>query len=340
VNPRTVHGQRAWTRAVLFPLLATVCGTAIAADAIEQWRALDPAVAARVLALSPERITDVDVRETLSHAPAPRVIAIEGSLALVSMRPFAEFLVAMGYPEDRLRNPHDGSLSQGSFTDSARLAGEIAWYYEHDGMMPMLIGHSQGGMLAVRTLHELAGEFASAIPVWDPVRDEPLPRTTIRDPLTGATRPVVGLKIGYAAALATGKLPRVLLGQWTMLPRLRRIPDSVEEFTGFTIPGDVIAGNLFGDEPYSAIGDAQVRNLTLPASYSHIGLPRVRHLAAQASTREWIERYAPAMPPLPLPAHSGVDISNLVHAADIWHDVKKRWCLEAQRAIRAASVTP
>jgi hypothetical protein len=66
----------------------------------------------------------------------------------------------------------------------------------------------------------------------------------------------------------------------------------------------------------------------------------VRHLAAQASTRQWIERYAPAMPPLPLPAHSGVDTSNLVHAADIWHDVKKRWCLEAQRAIRAASVTP
>jgi hypothetical protein len=334
------HGWRAWTWAVLFPLLAALCSSAIAEDAIAQWRALDPALAARVLALSPERITDVEVRETLSHTPAPRVIAIEGSLALVSMRPFAEFLVAMGYPEDRLRNPRDGNLSQGSFTDSARLAGEIAWYYEHDGMMPVLIGHSQGGMLAVRALYELAGEFASAIPVWDPVRDEPLPRTTIRDPLTGATRPVVGLKIGYAAALATGTLPRVLLGQWTMLPRLRRIPDSVEEFTGFTIPGDLIAGNLFGDEPYRATGNAEVRNVTLPASYSHIGLPRMRHLAAQASTRQWIDEYAPAAPPPPLPAHSGVDTSNLVHAADIWHDVKKRWCLEAQRAIRAANVAP
>ncbi len=321
-------------------MLAALCDAAIAGDAVEEWRTLDPALAARVLALSPERITDVEVRETLSHAPAPRVIAIEGSLAFVSMRPFADFLVAMGYPEDRLRNPHDGNLSQGSFTDSARLAGEIAWYYEHDGMMPMLIGHSQGGMLAVRTLHELAGEFESAIPVWDPVRDEPLPRTTIRDPLTGATRPVVGLKVGYAAALATGKLPRVLLGQWTMLPRLRRIPDSVEEFTGFTIPGDLIAGNLFGDEPYRATGDAQVRNVTLPASYSHIGLPRTRHLAAQAATRQWIERYAPTATPPPLPSQSGVDASNLAHAADIWHDVKKRWCLEAQRAIRAASAAP
>jgi hypothetical protein len=322
------------------PLLATLCGAAIAGDAIAPWRALDPTLAARVLALSPERITDVDVRETLSHTPAPRVIAIEGSLAFVSMRQFAEFLVAMGYPEDRLRNPRDGSLSQGSFTDSARLAGEIAWYYEHDGMMPILIGHSQGGMLAVRTLYDLAGEFERAIPVWDPASDEPLPRTTIRDPLTGVTRPVVGLKVGYVAALATGKLPRVLFGQWTMLPRLRLIPDSVEEFTGFTIPGDLIAGNLFGDEPYRATGDAQVRNVTLPASYSHIGLPRTRHLAAQASTRQWIERYVPAAPPPPLLAQSGVDASNLVLAADIWHDVKKRWCLEAQRAIRAANVTP
>jgi hypothetical protein len=326
--------------AVLFSLLAALCGEAIAEEAIAPWRALDPAVAARVLALSPERITDVDVRETLSRAPAPRVIAIEGSLALITMQPFAEFLVAMGYPEDRLRNPRDGSLSQGSFTDSARLAGAIAWYYEHDGMMPILIGHSQGGMLAVRTLHELAGEFEDSIPVWDPMRDEPLPRTTIRDPLTGMTRPVVGLKVGYAAALATGKLPRVLLGQWTMLPRLRLIPDSVEEFTGFTIPGDLIAGYLFGDEPYRATGDAQVRNVTLPASYSHIGLPRTRHLAAQMSTRQWIERYAPTAPPPPLPPQSGVDASNLVHAADIWHDVKKRWCLEAQRAIRAASAAP
>ena len=330
------------TLAVLTPLLAlaALSRPAIAAEGIEEWRALDPTVAARVLALSPERITDVDVRETLSHVPAPRIIAIEGSLALVSMQPFAEFLVAMGYPEERLRNPHDGSLSQGSFTDSARLAGEIAWYYEHDGMMPILIGHSQGGMLALRTLYELAGEFASTVPVWDPVEDEPLPRTTIRDPLTGATRPVVGLKVGYAVALATGKLPRALLGQWSMLPRLRVIPDSVEEFTGFTIPGDLIAGNLFGDEPYRAAGDAQVRNVTLPASYSHIGLPRTRHLAAQMSTRQWIERYAPTAPPPPLPPQSGVDASNLLHAADIWHGVKKRWCLEAQRAIRATSVAP
>ena len=299
---------------------------------------VDPALAARILAISPERVSAADV-ETLARFRAPRIIAIQGSVAFVSMRPFAEFLIAMGYPADRLRDPRDGRFSRNSFSDSARLAGEIAWYYEHDGMMPMLIGHSQGGMLALRALYELAGAFHDAIPVVDPMTGRTLDRTTIRDPLTGAIRPVVGLKVGYAAALATGKLARVLLGQWSMVSRLRVIPDTVEDFTGFTIPGDVIAGNIFGDEPYRPAGTAHVRNVTLPASYSHIRLPLTRHLAEQRASRAWIDGYMPgaAAPP---PSGPDVDTANLLHAADIWWSVKKHWCIEAQRAIRAGAVAP
>jgi len=299
----------------------------------------DPDLAARVLALSPDHVRADEVRDLLAGVGAPRIIALEGSVAFVSMRPFAEFLIAMGYPQDRLRDPRDGSYSQSSFGDSERLAGEIAWYYEHDGMMPMLIGHSQGGMLAIRTLYELAGTFHEAIPVVDPATGRALDRTTIRDPLTGATRSVVGIKVGYAAALATGKLARVLLGQWSMLPRLRVIPDTVEDFTGFTLPGDVIAGTVFGDEPYRAGGTANVRNITLPATYSHIRLPLVRHLAEQAVTREWIDAYEPGTT-RPLPTDPGIDTANLVHAADIWWSVKKHWCIEAQRALRAGRFGP
>jgi hypothetical protein len=306
--------------------------------ALERARHLDPMIAARVLALSPDHISEADVRDTLARIDAPQIIALDGSIAFVSMQPFAEFLAAMGYPEERLRDPRDGSLSRTSYDDSERLAGELAWYYEHDGMMPMLIGHSQGGMLVIRTLYELAGEFHQAIPVFDPVGGRALERTTIRDPLTGATRPVVGLKVGYAAALATGKLARVLLGQWSMLPRLRLIPDTVEDFTGFSIPGDIIAGNVFGDEPYRASGTASVRNVTLPSTYSHIRLPLTQHLARQAAARAWIDAYRPdAAEPRP---ESGIDASNLLHAAEIWFSVKKHWCIEAQRAIRAAQTTP
>jgi len=131
----------------------------------------------------------------------------------------------------------------------------------------------------------------------------------------------------------------VLLGQWSMLSRLRLIPDTVEDFTGFTIPGDVIAGNVFGDDPYRARGSANVRNVTLPEGYSHIRLPQMRHLAEQPVTRAWIEAYAPDAAP-PLPTVAGIDATNLVHAAEIWWSVKKHWCIEAQRAVRAAEAVP
>src|SRR6185436_4825372 len=99
----------------------------------------------------------------------------------------------------------------------------------------------------------------------------------IVDPLTGAPRPVVGLRVPYAKAIATGKLPRLLLGQWSMLTRLRKIPDSVEDFTGFAIAFDPIAGDFGGADPYRATGAARVRNVTLPATYSHIGIPLTEH---------------------------------------------------------------
>ncbi|MCL4799500.1 MAG: hypothetical protein KJ025_07930 [Burkholderiales bacterium] len=297
--------------------------------------ALDRAAEDRVLALVPERISAEEVRQVLGRAPAPRIINLHGSVALVTMAPFADFLVAMGYPAASLRHPRDGATSQSSFADSAMLAGTIAWYYEREGMMPLLIGHSQGGMLVVKTLHELAGAFRREIPVWNPVADAPEARTAIVDPATGARRPVVGLRVPYAAALATGKLPRVLLGQWDMLPLLRQVPDTVEEFTGFFIAWDPIAGTFGASDPYRPTGTATVRNVTLPAAYSHIGLPLTRHLAENAATRAWIEGYAPGdRAPAP-PAGAGVDDSNIIHAAELWHSVKKHWCREAQRQIRA-----
>jgi hypothetical protein len=297
--------------------------------------ALDAATEEGILALAPDRISDREVKDVLSRGPAPRIINLHGSPPVVTMKPFAEFLVAMGYPEERVRNPRDGAYSYSSYTDSRELAGSLAWYYEREGMMPILIGHSRGGMLVIKVLHELAGEFGETIPVWNPVADEVESRSTIVDPLSGAERPVVGLKVGYATAIATGKLPRVLSGQWTMLPLLRRIPDSVEEFTGFLIEWDLIAGTLPGAEPYRSSGSAAVRTVTLPGAYTHIGIPVTIHLATNKATRAWINQYTP-QPELPaLPDGADVDTTNIVHAAEIWYSVKKHWCLEAQRLIRA-----
>ena len=65
----------------------------------------DRATAERILALAPERISAEDVRATLARGPAPRIIAIQGSVPVVTMAPFAEFLIAMGYPAERIRRP-------------------------------------------------------------------------------------------------------------------------------------------------------------------------------------------------------------------------------------------
>ncbi|MEP6942495.1 MAG: hypothetical protein ABI981_06145 [Betaproteobacteria bacterium] len=291
----------------------------------------------RILALDPENISAAQVREMLAAAPAPRIVALQGSVTFVTMEPLAQFLVAMGYPEARLRNPADGSLSYSSFADSARLAGVLAWHYEREGMMPMLIGHSQGGMLAIRVLHELAGEFHSSIDVWNPLEDRDEGRAWITDPVDGKRRDVIGLKVGFASALATGKLPRIFLGQWSMLGKLRQIPDSVVDFTGVIILWDPIAGTFPGGEPYRAQGSANVRNVELPAGTSHIGLPDMRTLGRDPATRAAIDAYRPVADGS-ASALEGVVVDEpgkLVAAAELWYGVKKHWCLEAQRVIRA-----
>ena len=288
--------------------------------------AMEAQLAQRVRTLDCAHVTPADVHDTLAPGPTPRMILIDGSVPIVTMASFARFLVAMGYPEESIRNPRDGELSYSSYQSSDRLAGMIAWYYERDGTMPILVGHSQGGMLVVRTLHELAGRFASSLPVVDPETGQAQARDTIRDPLTGVPRGVVGLRIGYAAALATGKLARFLLGQWSMLPLLRRIPDSVEEFAGFRIPGDPIAGDLFGEDPYAATGTAIVHNITLPSEYHHVTLPRTEQLAQDPATRAFIERYdGEERIPVDL-----AQVPNLVQGAILWHDIRTHWCMQAQ----------
>lgn len=280
-------------------------------------------------ALVCDALAGVDAATQMQGLPAPRIVKLHGSVPIITMEPFAEFLIGMGYPEASLRDPFDGSFTRSSYADSEALAGSLAWYYERDGMRPMVIGHSQGGMMVMRVLHELAGGFSDAIAVFDPTTRTALARTTFRDPYTGKERPVVGARVAYASAIATGALPRLLLGQWTMIPKLRKVPDSTLEFTGFAIAFDPIAGNLGNPDPYVATGSSAVRNVVLPASYSHIGAPAMEHLARQPSTRAWIVDWQPGSSE---PPPADADVRNLELAADLWYSIRRHWCIEGQRA--------
>src|SRR3989442_181477 len=151
--------------------VATERGGFVAVQAVTGTQSfkLDAAQERRILALDPERISEQDVRTTLAVAPAPRIVLVHGGVVGVYllMESFAKFLVGMGYPEANIRDPRDGAYSQNPYGSSERLAGELAWYYEHDAMRPMLIGHSQGGMQTVKVLHELAGSFGARVAVVD-----------------------------------------------------------------------------------------------------------------------------------------------------------------------------
>ena len=134
---------------------------------------LSAATREKILAMDPERVTEEDVRELLSNAPAPHIISIHGGLLPIKVRmiSFAEFLIAMGYPEASLRNPKTGSFAYGYYDGSDRIAGSLAWHYEQDGLRPILVGHSLGGIQVVRVLHKLAGDPEKRLAVWNPLTD-------------------------------------------------------------------------------------------------------------------------------------------------------------------------
>ena len=301
---------------------------------------LDPVLEDTILALDAEQITEKEVKEVLSQGPVPRIINLHGGVPLVyqAMESYSKFLIAMGYPEAKIRNPRDGTYSYSPFKRSAEIAGIIAWYYEKEGMPVMLVGHSAGGMATVRVLHELAGAFADKVAVWNPLTEEAEGRHSIIDPLTGVERPVVGLRVGYATVVGIGGLASLMPNSWDMLGKLRRIPDTVEHFTGSYIVLDFIGGDFFGlvESPnkFRATGTAEVRNVKLPPSYSHVFVPVTGHLAEHKPVRDWINRYVPTEEP-ELTVSFDTSSRNILWAADVWHSVKKQWCLEAQRLIRA-----
>lgn len=320
----------------LAPSLRALAATDASAPAFRAPK-LDPAAEARVLALNCERLTADDVR-ALGAAPAPRVILLHGGVFPVHllMVSFGRFLVGMGYPEASIRDPANGDWSYSPYMDTKQLAGLIAWQYERDGMRPMMVGHSQGGLYVVKILKDLAGRSGDTLQVWNPNAWDYENRTSITDPLTGKTRPVVGLTVAYGSAVGAGGWALLLPNQWESLDTLRKIPDTVDEFTGFFVAADLVALSFPGnplDVPYQAIGTAAVRNVTLPVTYNHITVPVADDLPDDPAARAWIDAYFPGSDADPSTLSLSAQL-HVLYVADVWYSLKKHWCLEAQTLIR------
>jgi hypothetical protein len=302
-------------------------------------RGIPEPLADRILALDPANLKESDVREVLSQAPAPRIILLHGGRWPVYkyMSSFGRFLEGMGYPEEQLRNPRDGTYSFSGYMSSKKIAGAVAWYYEREGLRPMLIGHSLGAFQTVRVLHQLAGNLAPELRVWSPLTRSFENRSTIVDPITGTERPVIGVDVCHAVALAAGGLTRVLPNTWSLTGRLRDIPDSTDSFTGYSIPLDHTGGDFLGFGPanaYHATGHAHIRNVQLPTLYPHGTVPVSDHLLKSPELVAWINAYQPTNKPR-LNVTFEADSAHILWAADAWHDVRKHWVLELQRLIRA-----
>ena len=307
----------------------------IEAALTRRFEALTPEVEEKILALDPEQVSARDIHEVLSNAPAPRIIMIQGGLLpiQVAMKSFSRLIIGMGYPEWSARNPADGAYSFSSFRNSSKIAGLLAGYYEKDGLRPMLLGHSLGGIQAVKVLQQLAGESSSPPGVWNPLRQQPEDRHTIRDPLTGLTRDITNLQVCYATTLASGGLGRIIPNQWGMNFRLRKIPDTVEEFTGFSIGLDIFGGDYLGFGPanfFHSTGTARVRNVRLPTGVNHWTVPLTEDLLQHPPSLDWINDYNPELSD---PAYQ--DNAHILWAADVWHSIKRHWVLELQTYIRA-----
>jgi hypothetical protein len=137
--------------------------------------------------------------------------------------------------------------------------------------------------------------------------------------------------------VGAGGIALVLPGWWESLDTLRKIPDTVDEFTGYFIEVDLIALSIPGnplDRPYENGGKAHVRNVTLPATYNHVIVPMTASLAADPAVRDWINAYVPGdkRDTSSLPADAA---GHVLWAADVWYSIKKHWCIEAQRWVRA-----
>jgi hypothetical protein len=302
----------------------------------------------RILALNPGHVTEADLRDTLAQAPAPHLVNIHGGIAPVqrSMISFSYFLLNMGYPAISITNPSDGTYTFSCYENADMIAGMIAWYYERDGLRPIIVGHSQGGMQAIKILYRFAGGADDKLAVWNPLTWQKEDRYEITDPLTGQLRPVVGLRLPYVSAVGSGGPTRLLPSQWSMNGKLRAIPDTVEDFTGFCKGLDLLGGEFLGygsANEYYAKGTARVRNVWLPSSYKHGKVPDTLHLAQNPEIRAWINNYQPPEKLVDTPevaVQFDANADNILWAADVWYSIKKHWVLELQRLIQARRTTP
>lgn len=329
--------------AILFSAgCAATSGYAVSSGYMESHRelpvnrlSLNADVSARLQKINPFSVSENDIRQTLSSYPAPRIFGIGGGVytAHILMEDLAEFLIGMGYPAESVHHPDDGRFAVSSYSDPEKIAGETLFYYQHEGVRPVYIGHSLGGVQAIKTAHFFSGNFGNKkVKVFDPIAGRYLSQKDFVSPLTGEHVSFGSLKpIAHLIAVGSGGISRAFPSQWSMGERVKQVPDSVLRMTGIHLEGDWLGNDfLTGKEQneYQSLGSARVENFYLPPGHNHVTLIRTKHLLEHPEVREWIDSYNPHTftgIPEGLPGNT----DNILLAAELWHILKEEWYLAA-----------
>ena len=314
--------------------------------------ARDPELAERILALDPTHVTASDIQKTLSKGPAPWIFPITPAFpGPVLFSKLVQFFLDMGYPPGRIGDPRTEDFKVDWHEESETIAGMAAWTYERDGMAPMIVGWSVGGITTMSVLHDLNNSAGKTkLRVVNARTGEVEDRDWIRDPYTGEKRPIVGLKVSLAGVLTSGGLGRLAqIFRWGNRPSLRSVPNTVEELLGFQAPADLLgtdwwfaqdpAGLARGNE-FKPMGGAKVRTIIADDSYDHFNVIHCQLLSKSPEGRKWVESYRPD-PGYGLRDHRGTSRYSLVEGkrnlwcGELWYAIKKHWTLEAQRVAGA-----
>ena len=300
--------------------------------------AVDPQVAARILALDPENVSDDDVRTVLAAGPTPRIVALHGGIYPVHllMDSFSRFLAGMGYPQDKLRHPGDGRRSHSPYESSTQIAGLIAWYYEREGAdaddgrpQPGRNPAGEGAARTGRRRRRADPGLESDDRRRRGSRDDRRPvhrRGTPRRRAEGRLRVGGRRRRGRACCCPTSGAWQAVARRYPIRSRSSPATRSALDLVAWDLPGAGI------EVPGEGCG-AGCATSSCRSNYSHVFVAATSHLARDPAMREWINAYAPGRAAeLPADAKS---TENSLWAADVWYSIKKHWVLEAQKLLRA-----
>ena len=273
--------------------------------------ALDLQLEARILALDPERVSDSDVREVL----ALRADAAHRRRCTAASTGAPADGVVLAFP-----GRHGLSVAQAQAsrrrTSVAQPLREQPADRRADRLVLRARGHDADDGRPQPGRHP-AGEGAArpgrrwrdADPGVEPAnRRGRAAHDDRRSLYRHAQRPVVGLKIGYASVVASGGAALLLPNQWSMVRRLRTIPDTVDEFTGYALAVDLVAWDMPGaGAHYQATGvpqGAQCRAAGATTRMSSSRRPRTWRATRRCATGSTpTSRISPRQLPTQAPVH-------------------------------------